>query len=63
MWHFKDIFRELEALLKWFEAFLQISFLFEDIFREIEAFFEINVMDFQKLRGFLNTFLVELSLF
>jgi hypothetical protein len=30
-WHFKDIFKEIEA-------FLQISILFEGILREIEAF-------------------------
>jgi hypothetical protein len=54
---FKDIFRE-------FEAFSKISILFEDIFREIEDFLIIvRVRVFQRLRGFLNTFLVELRLF
>jgi hypothetical protein len=42
--------------------FLKISILFEDIFREIEAFL-INVEYFQRLRGFSNTFLVELRFF
>jgi hypothetical protein len=46
-WHFKDIFREIEAYWKWFEAFLKISNLFEDIFREIEAFFKV-ILAFSK---------------
>jgi hypothetical protein len=33
-WHFKDIFRKIEA-------FVQISILFEGIFREIEASFKV----------------------
>jgi hypothetical protein len=35
----RDIFKEFEALLKWFEAFVTISILFEDISRDIEALF------------------------
>jgi hypothetical protein len=35
---------------------------FKDIFREFEAFL-INAKVIQRLRGFLNTFLVELRLF
>jgi hypothetical protein len=44
------------------EAFLKISILFEIIFREIEVFI-INVRVFQRLQGFLNTFLVNLRLY
>jgi hypothetical protein len=43
--------------------FLEISILFEDISREILAFFLINRRDFQRLRGFWNTYLEELRLF
>jgi hypothetical protein len=45
----------VRGILKIFEAFVKISILFEDIFREIQAFL-INVRDFQRFRGFLNTF-------
>jgi hypothetical protein len=34
---FKDIFREMEAFLNWYEDFIKIPRLFEDISREMEA--------------------------
>jgi hypothetical protein len=51
-WHFKDFYKEFEAF----------RFRFKDIFRKIEGFF-IYLKDFQRLRGFLKTFIVELRLF
>jgi hypothetical protein len=53
--HLKDIFRD-------FEAFLKIMIIFEDISEKLKLF-TINVRDLKELRGFLNTFLVELRLF
>jgi hypothetical protein len=41
-------------------AFINISTIFEDF--EIEAFL-MNVREFQRLGGFLNTYLVDLRLF
>jgi hypothetical protein len=58
----KIFLREFGAFWKWFEVFSNISIRFEDIFREIQAFLN-NVKVFQRLRGFLNIFLVKLKLF
>jgi hypothetical protein len=59
---FKDIFRELEALDFKCEAFLKIMRVFEDIFRKMEAS-KIDLRLFQRLRGFLKIFSMELRLF
>jgi hypothetical protein len=51
----KDIFRE-------FEVFDYKCDAFSDIFREIEVL-KSNMWLFQRLQGFLKTFLIELRLF
>jgi hypothetical protein len=50
----------MEASVWKYGAFIDISTIFEDF--EIEAFL-MNVRDFQRLEGFLNTYLVDLRLF
>jgi hypothetical protein len=59
---FKDILRELEASDYKCEVFIKIMRLFEDIFREMEASSR-NLRLFQRLRGFLKTFPIELRLY
>jgi hypothetical protein len=54
-WHFKDIFIEFEAFLKWYEAFLKISKLFNYIFSLIETFLKCCEA-FKKIRRFLKIF-------
>jgi hypothetical protein len=49
VWYFKDIFRKIAAILKWFE------FFFKD-FNSFRRYFQRNVRLFQRLRGFLNTY-------
>jgi hypothetical protein len=52
----------LEAFDYNFEAFMKITRLFEDIFREMVASIR-NLRLFQRLRGFLKTFSIDLRLF
>jgi hypothetical protein len=57
---FKGIFSELEAFDKC-EVSIKITRVFEDIFREMEAS-KRNLRLFQRLEGFLKTFLIELKM-
>jgi hypothetical protein len=59
---FKDIFREVEAFDYKCEAFIRITSHIEDIFREMEALIR-NLTLFQRLRGFLKTFSMELRFY
>jgi hypothetical protein len=56
--NFEAFYRHFER--KW-EAFIKITRLFEDIFREMEALTR-NLRIFQRLRGFLKTYSMELGL-
>jgi hypothetical protein len=52
MWHFKDIFRKMEAFLKRLDAFLKIRFFLKTFSEKLGLFFLTNVRIFQKVRGF-----------
>jgi hypothetical protein len=58
---FKGIFRELEAFDIKCVVFIIFKRVFEDIFREMEAS-KRNLRLFQRLEGFLKTFLKELKM-